>query len=53
VLFRSDFMLLSEENHVKAHKNQWVLAIPYSPECLSGVTNTGQTMAPEAQTPSQ
>jgi hypothetical protein len=25
VLFRSDFVLFSEKNHVKVHKNQWLL----------------------------
>src|SRR5215217_3571709 len=53
VLFRSDFVLVSEKNHVKMHKNQGVRAVPCSPKCLSGATNRGQTMAPEAQTPSQ
>jgi hypothetical protein len=24
VLFRSDFVLFSEKNHMKVHKNQWV-----------------------------
>jgi hypothetical protein len=28
VLFRSYFMLVSEKNHVKALKNQWVLTRP-------------------------
>jgi hypothetical protein len=28
VLFRPDFVLFSEKNHVKALKNQWVLTIP-------------------------
>ena len=53
VLFRSDFVLVSEKNHVKTHKNQCVRTMPCSPEGLSGATNRGQTMAPEAQKPSQ
>ena len=28
VLFRSNFVLFSEQNHVKALKNQWLLAMP-------------------------
>jgi len=53
VLFRSDFVLISEKNYMKAHKNQWVCTIPYPPECLAEATSRGQTMAPEAQKPSQ
>ena len=30
VLLRSDFVLVSEKNHVKMHKNQWLLT-PLSP----------------------
>ena len=30
VLLRSDFVLVSEKNHVKMHKNQW-LSTPLSP----------------------
>jgi len=53
VLFRPYCMLVSEKSHMKVHKNQWVLAMLYHPERLSGVTRRGQTMAPEGQTPSQ
>ena len=53
MLFRSDFVLISEKNYMKAHKNQWVCTIPYPPECLAEATSRGQTMAPEAQKPSQ
>jgi hypothetical protein len=35
------------------HKTQWLQAMPYSPECLSGATSRGRTMAPEAQMPAQ
>jgi len=53
VLFRSDFMLLSEKNCMKVCENQWVLTIPYPPKYLSRATSRGQTMVPEAQKPSQ
>ena len=53
VLFRSDFMLFSEKNRMKVHKNQWVLTMPCPLERLSGATSRGQTMAPEVQTPLQ
>jgi hypothetical protein len=47
VLFRPHFMLVSEKNRMKVHKTQWLQAMPYSPECLSGATSRGRTMAPE------
>jgi hypothetical protein len=47
VLFRSDFVLFFEKNHVKSLKNQWVLAMPYPSERLTGATRRGYTMAPE------
>jgi hypothetical protein len=53
VLFRSDFMLFSEKNRMKVHKNQWVLTMPCPLERLSGATSRVQTMVPEVQTPSQ
>jgi hypothetical protein len=53
VLFRPDFVLVSEKNHMKAHKNQWVWIMTQPPERLSGATRRGQTTAPEVQTPSQ
>jgi hypothetical protein len=53
VLFRSDFMLFSEKNRMKVHKNQWVLTMPCPLERLAGATSRGQTMAPEGQKPSQ
>ena len=34
VLFRSDFMLFSEKNLMKVHKNQWVLTAPYPLEAF-------------------
>ena len=45
VLFRPNFMLASEEDPMKAHKNQWVLPMPCPLERLSGATSRGQTMA--------
>ena len=48
VLFRPNFMLASEEDPMKAHKNQWVLPMPCPLERLSGATSRGQTMASEA-----
>ena len=53
VLFRSDFVLVSEKNHMKVPKNQWVWTMPYPSECLSGATRRGHTTAPEVQTPAQ
>ena len=50
VLFRSDFVLFSEKNHMKVLKNQRVLAMPYPSERLAGATRRGHTMAPEGQT---
>ena len=38
VLFRSDFVLFSEKNYMKAHRNQWVWTMPYPPERLTGAT---------------
>jgi len=41
VLFRPNFMLVSEEHPVKMHKNQWLLN-PLSPLDIPwGVTNQG------------
>ena len=53
VLLRSDFMLFSEKNRMKVHKNQWLLTMPYPLERLAGATSRGQTMAPEGQKPSK
>jgi len=38
---------------MKAHKNQWLLTMPYPLECLAGATSRGHTMTPEGQKPSQ
>ena len=53
VLFRSDFMLFSEKNRMKAHTNQWVLTMPYPLEHLSGATQQRTNHGPEGQKPSQ
>jgi hypothetical protein len=53
VLFRSDYMLVSEKNHMKSHKNQRVLTMPCPPELLAGATHRSQNIAPAAQKPSQ
>jgi hypothetical protein len=53
VLFRPTFMLISEKNRMKVHKNQWLLTMPYPLERLAGATSRGQTMAPEGQKPSK
>src|SRR5262252_2780024 len=38
VLLRSDFVLVSEKNHVKVHKNQWVFDHAISSKRLAGAT---------------
>ena len=53
VLFRSDFVLFSEKNHVKALQNQWVLTMPDYSERLAGATRSGHTTAPAVQKPAQ
>jgi hypothetical protein len=53
VLFRPNFVLFSEKNRMKVHKNQWLLTMPYPLERLAGATSRGQTMAPEGQKPSK
>jgi hypothetical protein len=46
-------MLVSEKNHVKVHKNQWVFDHAISSKRLAGATRRGQTRAPEGQKPSK
>jgi hypothetical protein len=41
VLFRLDFMLASEEDPMKAHKNQWLLTMPSPPAIPCGAMNQG------------
>src|SRR5215217_432109 len=53
VLFRPTFMLFSEKNRMKVHKNQRLLTMPYPLKRLAGATSRGQTMAPEGQKPSK
>jgi hypothetical protein len=45
VLLRSDFVLVSEKNRMKVHKNQWLLAMTYPPERLFGATRRRHTLA--------
>jgi hypothetical protein len=52
VRLRSDFVLFSENNYMKALTNQWVWTMPYPPERLAGATRRGHPTAPEAQQPS-
>jgi hypothetical protein len=52
-LFRSDFVLVSEKNRMKVPKHQWVWAMSYHPERLSGATSRRHITAPEGQKPSQ
>jgi hypothetical protein len=53
VLFCSDFVLVSEKNRMKVHRNQQLWTTPYPLKRLAEATNRGHTMAPEAQTPAQ
>jgi hypothetical protein len=53
VLFRSNFVLFSEKNHVKALENQWLCTMPYPSERLAGAICRGHTMAPVGQKPAQ
>ena len=53
VLFRSDFVLVSEKNLMKVLQNQWVWTMPDPFERLAGATRSGHTTAPEVQTPLQ
>jgi prepilin-type N-terminal cleavage/methylation domain-containing protein len=39
VLFRPHFMLVSEEHHMKTHKNQWLLNLLSLPDIPCGATN--------------
>jgi hypothetical protein len=41
VLFRSNFMLVSEEYLMKVHKNQWLLYPLSPPDIPRGATNQG------------
>jgi hypothetical protein len=41
VPFRLNFMLFSEENHVKVHKNQWLLNSLSPPYIPWGATHHG------------
>jgi len=41
VLLRPTFMLFSEKNYMKVHKNQWLLTVSSPPAILCGGTNQG------------
>jgi hypothetical protein len=41
VLFRSNFMLVSEEDLMKVHKNQRLLSLLFPPDIPCGATNQG------------
>jgi len=41
VLFRPNFMLVSEEHHMKVHKNQWLLNSFSPPDIPWGAANQG------------
>ena len=41
VLLRPTFMLFSEKNYMKVHKNQWLLTVPSPPAIPCGGTNQG------------
>jgi hypothetical protein len=41
VLFRPNFMLVSEVYPMKVHKNQWLLTLLSSPDLPCGATNQG------------
>lgn len=53
VLFRPNFMLVSEGHLVKAHKNQWLLNPLLSLISLGEPQTKAYLMVPEVQTPSQ
>ena len=46
MLFRSDFVLVSEKNYMKVHKNQWFWDRPYSPDHLPGAISRGHPRVP-------
>ena len=41
VLFRPTFMLFSEKNRMKVHKNQWLSNLLSPPDIPRGATNQG------------
>jgi len=41
VLFRPNFMLVSEVHSMKVHKNQWLLTLPSPFDFPRGATNQG------------
>jgi len=53
VLFRPNFMLVSEEHPMKTHKNQWLLILLSLPVSLVEARIKAHTLVPEGQTPLQ
>ncbi len=53
VLFRPNFMLLSEEHLMKTHKNQWLLSTLFLPAIPWEPRTKAHPMVQEVQTPSQ
>jgi len=53
VLFRSDFVLVSEKNYMKVHKNQWIGPCHILPHAFSESQAEDKPWHPEAKKPSQ
>jgi hypothetical protein len=53
VLFRSDFVLVSEKNHMKVHKNQGIGTMPILPNAFLGSQAEDKLWHLVAQKPSQ
>jgi hypothetical protein len=53
VLFRPNFMLLSEEHPMKMHNNQWFLTLLSSPDLPCGAMHRGTHHGSGVQTPLQ
>ena len=52
VVFRPDFMLVSEEYPMKMPKNQWLASLPSSLLSLEKPCTKARSMVPEVQMPS-
>ena len=53
MLFRSDFVLVSEKNHMKVHKNQGIGTMPILPNAFLGSQAEDKLWHLVAQKPSQ
>jgi hypothetical protein len=53
VLFRLDFVLVSEKNHMKVHKNQCIGPCHIPPNALLELPAEGKPQHLEAQKPAQ